>query len=143
MDARALADIMYEKARKIKGAMDQMMGQLDQKRRAQARAVEDVEYALAELEVQGRRPDSWERFYLAHAVTLLGCGEYQGASRHVDWAMTPVAKRSPQHRRSSKPFYDRLGINTLRREFEEARAQPLREAPDLSYRPTFQAQPEI
>ncbi len=122
--------------------MEQTDPRYVEKKDEKAQAVAIGKITLAEIEAQGRQPDGWERVGLHRGIVHLAYCDYTGASKLFALTMTPAAERSVGSSPSSYPFYERLGIHTLRRTFDEVATWPLRATPDLSLSAIFQAQPE-
>lgn len=88
-------------------------------------AVAAIEQALTDIEARGRSIDWWEREHLAEAVGALFRGLYRLGASSAGLALVPESERSPDARPTRD--LDQVGLSDLRREFEFAEAQPLRQ----------------
>ena len=109
-----------------------MQPALDMDREAEkASAVEAIESALLNIEIEHREPDFWERESLAHAIGALFRGVYRLAETSGARAMVPMIERSSEIAPSFDLPLERCDLALLKNAFHSARAEPVRPYPQL------------
>ena len=109
-----------------------MQPALDADREAEkASAVEVIESALLNLEIEHREPDFWERESLAYAIGALFRGVYRLAETSGARAMVPMIERSSELAPTSDLPLDRCDLALLKNAFYSACAEPVRPYPQL------------
>jgi hypothetical protein len=111
--------------------MGETEDRLREREQEKAQAVEAIANAIAIIEGDGRPTDLWEKVFLVQGIGMLFRGGYSLATVNAQLALTPVAERSPKPHLPSDPFYDRCDLSLLKAALEEARAEPVREFPQL------------
>ena len=106
-----------------------MVSELEERKRDKRIASAWLREGIATIGAEGRQPDMWERVCLAHGISALLRGQYSMSAMDAELALTPPARRSPQWRPPSDPFFARCDLAVLSNALAEVEQEPVRPFP--------------